>query len=97
MSNETNDEMMEVKATDLRPGDMVDLEHAEFFHGDDPDAPDPTESELGIVVEVNHDEMPYVLVIEFENIGTAGYAPDHVFTMKKRELAPAGWYEKYAD
>jgi hypothetical protein len=88
-------EFITLKASELKLGDMVDLAEGEFFQSGDPDAPSPIHYELGVVDEIVHDSADCI-AISFENIGVAGYAPDHPFKVQRRELAPDGWYERYA-
>jgi len=67
-----------VQVKDLREGDLVDLEGDEFF-GDNVSVV----FEYGEVAEIIR-ETDSCIVVGFEGIGTAGYAPDHVMIMKRR-------------
>jgi hypothetical protein len=85
--------MVKLRADQLRPGDMVDLQSGEFFHAE----PDLTEFHYGVVSEISDAELPYILVIEFEEFGAAGYKPDYVFDVVAREQLPEAHYEKYKE
>lgn len=72
------DEFIDVRASDLKPGDMVDLGDSPYFRDPDPNAPRLADYEYGVVSEIIQ-ESSDCLVIDFGNIGTAGYDPDHIF------------------
>lgn len=82
------DDLVETRAADLRPGDTVDLAGGKYFHGEGPGCPDVTEFEYGAVGEI--EEESGLLVIDFENIGTAAYGPDEVFKIVRRDVSGRG-------
>lgn len=63
-----------VKASEIKEGDMVDLKHPDSHLSNDPLA----EFEYGIVGEIDIVREAPLILIDFENIGTAAYAADHI-------------------
>lgn len=68
-----------IKVKDLKVGDQVDLESCPFLKNQ-PNA-EFTYAEVVEIVE----ESPTCIVVDYDSGGTAGYDPEQVLSIKKRE------------
>jgi hypothetical protein len=90
------DTMQTVTASELIVGDMVDLSPGEFFREGQPEGSALIDYEYGIVGEITP-ENPGCILVSFENVGAAGYAPDHVFNIVSRDQLGAAWFARFQD
>jgi hypothetical protein len=80
MAYKNDPDTVPVKVRDLRVGDMVDLQDPASHLSHEPLA----EFEYGVVGEIDADREAPLIIVEFENIGTAAYAPDDFLFMVRR-------------
>jgi hypothetical protein len=75
-----------VKVRDLREGDMVDLQEPNSRLSHELLA----EFEYGVVGEIDSERERPLILVDFENIGTAAYDPDDTLYMVARGRGKPG-------